>query len=101
MKADITEAWGPFLESPDNCSGPKAVLYVCRICTQDQSFGNNFENGAIKFSVNERKFTGLWAKNCDTIQQVLISKFAVHTRKVIGPFEKQAPAPGKLKSCYC
>ena len=25
--------------------------------------------------VNEAKFTGLWAKNCDTILQVLISKF--------------------------
>ena len=27
-------------------------------------------------SVNEEKLTGVWARNCDTIQQVLILKFA-------------------------
>ena len=30
----------------------------------------------MKLSVNETKLTGLWAKNCATIQQVVILKFA-------------------------
>ena len=50
----------------------------------------------MKLSVNEAKLTGLRARNCGTIQQVLISKFVVHTRKVIGAFEKRAPGPPVL-----
>ena len=61
-------SWGPFLESADNIPGPK-TSYVCRVCIHDQSF-NNFENDTIKVSVNEAKLTGLWARNCATIQQV-------------------------------
>ena len=30
----------------------------------------------MKLLVNEAKLTGLWARNCATIQQVLILKFA-------------------------
>ena len=44
-------------------------------CIQDQK-SNNFENNTMKLSVNETKLTGLWAKNCATIQQVVILKFA-------------------------
>ena len=40
-------------------SGPKAALYVCRICNKEQSFNNYFENGTMKLSVNEAKLTGL------------------------------------------
>ena len=32
-------------------------------------------------SVNEEKLTGVWARNCDTIQQVLILKFAFGPEK--------------------
>ena len=37
---------------------------------------NNFENDTIKISVNEAELTGLSARNCATIQQVLILNFA-------------------------
>ena len=42
---------------------------------QEQSL-ENFENNTMKLSVNEAKLTGLWARNCGTIQQVVILKFA-------------------------
>ena len=51
---------------------PGKLLCVCRVHIQDQSF-NNFENNRMKLSVNEAKLTGLWARNCATIQQVWIS----------------------------
>ena len=35
--------------------------------------------------------TGLWARNCATIQQVLILKICLRARKVSGSFEKRAP----------
>ena len=51
----------------------------------------------MKLSVNEAKLTGLWARNCATIQQALISKFAFRARKVIGTFETRAPQTRKYK----
>ena len=42
----------------------------------------------MKVSVNKAKLNGLWARNCATIQQVLISKFA------FGP-EKKKKAPDR------
>ena len=45
---------GTFLESP----GPGRLFYVCRVCSQDQSF-NNFENNTMKLTVNEGKLTDL------------------------------------------
>ena len=52
----------------------------------------------MKLSVNEATLTGLCARNCATIQQVLVLKFAFGPRKATGPFEK--PAPGSRKvSC--
>ena len=60
----------------------KAVC-VCRIYIQDRGF-NNFENHAMKLSVNEAKLTGLWARNCATIQQVSILKFAFGPEKFPG-----------------
>ena len=44
----------------------------------------------MKLSVNEAKLTGLWAGNCDTIQQVVILIFAFGPEKFPGFFEKQA-----------
>ena len=38
----------------------------------------------MKLSVNEAKLTGLYARNCATIQQVLILKFAFGTEKLPG-----------------
>ena len=35
-------------------------------------------------SVNEEKLTGVWARNCDTIQQVSILKFAFWPEKFPG-----------------
>ena len=51
------------------------LFYVCRVCTQDQSF-NYFEIDTMRLSVNEAKLTGLWAGNCCTIKLVFISNFA-------------------------
>ena len=56
---------------------------------QDQSF-NHFENNTMKLSVNEAKLAGLRARNCTTIQQVLILKFAFGPEKFSAAFEKQA-----------
>ena len=38
----------------------------------------------MKLSVNEAKLTGFWARNCATIQQVLILKFAFGPVKLSG-----------------
>jgi len=77
------QTWGPFLERPANFSGPEKLFYVCRVCNQDQSF-NNFENDALKQSVNEAKLTRLWARMFATIQVVLISKFSFGREKLSG-----------------
>ena len=38
----------------------------------------------MKLSINEAKLTGLWARNCTTIQQILILKFAFGPEKFPG-----------------
>ena len=43
-----------------------------------------FKNDTIKLSVNEAKLTGLWDKNCATIHQVVILKFAFRPKKFPG-----------------
>ena len=68
----------PFLGSPEK------LFYVCSVCLQYQSF-NNFENDRMKVSVKEAKLTGLWARNCATIQRVLISKFTFGPETLPGP----------------
>ena len=42
------------------------------------------ENNTMNLSVNEAKLAGLWARNCATIQQVLILKFAFGPEKFPG-----------------
>ena len=42
----------------------------------------------MKLSVNEAKLTGVWARNCATFQQVLISKFAFGPEKFPGLFRE-------------
>ena len=49
---------GLFLESSGNFSGPGKLFCVSPVCIQDESF-NNFDNDAIKLSVNEAELTGL------------------------------------------
>ena len=44
---------GPFLESPDNISGPESCFNVCLVFTRDQSF-NNFENDTMKLSKKKK-----------------------------------------------
>ena len=44
----------------------------------------------MKLSVNEAILIGLWARNCSTIQQGLILKFAFGPEKFPGLFEKWA-----------
>ena len=44
----------------------------------------------MKLSVNVAKLAGLRARNCTTIQQVLILKFAFGPEKFSAAFEKQA-----------
>ena len=70
----VLETWDKFLERP------RRLFYVCRVCIQDLSFSNS-ENDTMKLSLNEAKLTGLWAKNCTAIQQVLILKFDFRPKK--------------------
>ena len=58
---------------------------------QDQSL-NNFENNTMNLSVNEVKLTGLWARNCATIQQLVILKSALGPEKFSGSFAKRPPS---------
>ena len=51
-----------------------------------------FENDALKLSVNEANFRGFRARNCATIEQVLILNFAFGPEKLPAPFEKRTPA---------
>ena len=67
------------------------LFCVCRVYIQDQS-SNNFENDAMKLSVNEAKLT----KNCATIQQVLILKFAFGPETFPGLSRNGAPDPKGL-----
>ena len=89
---------GSFLESPGTFSGAEAVL-CCSVFIQDESF-NNFEKNAMKLLLNDAKSTGLWARNCATIEQFLILKFAPRARKVSGRFEKQGPGRCKLSEYW-
>ena len=46
----------------------------------------------MKLYVNEAKLTGLWARKCASIQQVLILKFVFESEhEVSGSVEKRAP----------
>ena len=79
---------GSFLESPGTFSGAEAVL-CCSVFIQDESF-NNFENSAMKLLLNDAKSTGLWARNCATIEQFLFLKFALGPEKFPGVSRNRA-----------
>ena len=79
--------------------GLRKLFCVCCVCIQDQSF-NNFENNTMDLSVNEEKLTGVWSRNCDTIQQVLILKFASGP-KSYRVFRDLIPfRPNNARACY-
>ena len=44
----------------------------------------------MKLSANEIKLNGLRARNCATIQRVLVLKICLRAQKVFGSFEKRA-----------
>ena len=71
-----------FSKLPITFRARKPVLCL-HVCIQYQSF-NNFENAIMKLAANEAKLAGLWDRNCATIQQVLISKFAFGSEKLPG-----------------
>ena len=54
----------------------------------------------MKLSVNEATLTGMCARNCATIQQVLVLKFAFGPRKATRPFEKPAPGSSKVSCLF-
>ena len=56
----------------------------------------------MKLSVNKAKLTGLWARNCGTIQLVLISKFTFGPEKLSG-LSRNGPSavPYRLSSPDC
>ena len=65
---------GLFLESPGNFLGPESCV-VFAAFTFKMKVSIILKSNKMKLSVNEAKLTGLWARNCATIQQVWILKF--------------------------
>ena len=69
----------PTVPDPKNFSfqGPETFRArksdLCLSCLHYSSF-NNSENDTMQLSLNEAKLTGLWARSCATIQQVLVLK---------------------------
>ena len=67
---------GLFLESPGNFYGPESCFLFAPF-TFKIKFSIILKSNKMKLSDNEAKLTGLSARNCATIQQVLILKFAL------------------------
>ena len=57
---------------------------MCLLCLHSRSKFHNFESSTMKLSVNDAKLTGLCARNCDTVQQVVILIFAFGPEKFPG-----------------
>ena len=99
-----TPPWDPFLESPDN-------VFVSESCFMFGVYALKIKVSIIKLmklklimklSVNKAKLTGLWARNCATIQLVLISKFTFGPEKFSG-LSRNGPSdvPYRLSSPDC
>ena len=71
---------GQFLESPRSFLGLESYFVFAVFTFKIKTF-NNFDNDTMKLSVNKAKLTGLWARNCTTIQQVLFLKIAFGPEK--------------------
>ena len=79
-----------FSKVPVTFRARKAVLGL--LCLHSRSKFNNFENNTMKLYVNEAKLTGLWARKCASIQQVLVLKFVFEPEhEVSESVEKRAP----------
>ena len=78
-----------FSKVPVTFQAQKAALCLPRL-HWSQIF-NNFEENETKLSVNEAKWTGLWARDGATIQLVWIFKICLRAQKVSGSFKKLAP----------
>ena len=52
----------------------------------------------MKLSVNEAKLSGLWARNCATIQQVLILKYAFGPEKLPGARFSKVPVTFRARN---
>ena len=74
---------GLFLESPGIFSGLDRC-FVLVVFAFKIKVSIILKNNTIKLSVNEAKLTGLWDRNCATIQQVVILKFAFRPEKFPG-----------------
>ena len=83
-------ARGPFLEAPGKNRARWAVLLFIK----DESF-KSFEDGAVKLSANETKWTSLEVIRHPTFLETLISKYDFGP----GSFEKRAP--GHILYNYC
>ena len=70
---------GPFLEAPGNYRTRQAVLFFIK----DGSF-KSFEDGAVKLSANETKWTSLEVIRHPTFLETLISKYNFRPVKLTG-----------------
>ena len=59
----LSSSLGPVSQKSRQLFRPGKLLCVCRV-----HIFNYFENNEMKLSVNEAKWTGLWARNGVTIQ---------------------------------
>ena len=84
---NITEVWGPFLESLDNWRARKAVV----VYMQDRGF-NSFASNMIKLSVNETKWSSFLSQDPRSYSFYFDLNIWFRARKVSGTFEKRAPA---------
>ena len=88
-------AWGPFLERPDNFSGPKANFEIktCWIVAQFLSHKPaNFASLTDSFIIAFSKLLKLWSW-----MQTCKHKTGFRVRKVVGSFEKRVPGARFLK----
>ena len=70
--SSFSRCCGLFFESPGIFSGPEN-FFVFAFKIKNPII---LKNNTMKLSVNGTKLNGLWARNCATIQQVVILKFA-------------------------
>ena len=97
--ARANSAQGPVSPMSRSRFLPGKLLYVGHVCIHDQNF-NNFENDTTKLPVNKAKLTGLWARNCATIQQVLLLKFDFGPEKFPGLSRNGHQTRGEYNSCF-
>ena len=86
MQPQDRQSRGLFLESLNDVSGPEScftcmfAMFAFKIKVSKILKNND----TMKLSPNKVKLTGSWARNCNTIQQTLISKFAFWPKKLPG-----------------